>query len=97
MQQNQFDLRKDSCAHTITPPPKPPPPAGGGADRNRRPRPLHSTRKCSLAEIAGVTAKDLAAWHAAQLRNSVLTRSRRARDRRRPKPCPSPPWSSARP
>src|SRR5262249_23770251 len=84
------------CPH-YDPLPNPPPQAGEGADRIRRSRQVHSTRKCSLAEIDGVTAKDLAAWHATQLRNSVLTPSRRGRDRRRPTPCPSPPSRSARP
>src|SRR5262249_21116992 len=83
--------------HTLTHPLPNPPQAGEGADRIRRPRRFHSTRKCSLAEIAGVTAKDPAAWHAAGLRNSPLTRFRRARGRRRPTPCPSPPSRSARP
>src|SRR5262249_60162410 len=93
MQQDRFDLHKGTCAHT-PPLPNPPPQAGEGADRVRRSRRVHSARECRYRRR---DSQDLAAWHAARLRNFVLTRSRRGRDRRRPKPCPFPPSSSARP
>src|SRR5262249_59311272 len=79
------------CARS--PPPQPSPASGRGSRPSSPLARFHPT----LAQITIVTAKDLAAWHAAQLRNSVVTRSRQGRDRRPPTPSPSPPSSAARP